>query len=302
MQAHTRAYTNTPWLPRRPFHIFLCASLDHNGRHSTTEPWRSSARAPNRPRISRRMRGRAAGGRQSHASTIIGSTGANKGKRKCVAMQLTRLDIHNRRAPVQGRRYQWRVYASSQGSHPSPSRSSSRRRAPGGGAAPLFDALVRATVGLCLHAVLRGGRLEQRLHALRRHEQTHRPVARCAAAHARGEPRRHWCVSPRGAVRRAYLPRAARRGRGSRAGPRRSCSRLRRHFRPARGRPMRRQHTNKHTHKQTNKNKQTSKPPRRHRFEARRKAPAHDPAHGGNGGAWARRVQRVKPAGARPAQ
>ena len=68
-----------------------------------------------------------------------------------------------------------------------------------------------------------------------------------------GEPRRHWCVSPRGAVRRAYLPRAARRGRGSRAGPRRSCSRLRRHCRPARGRPMRRQHTNTQTHKQTNK-------------------------------------------------
>ena len=46
---------------------------------------------------------------------------------------------------------------------------------PGGRAAPLFDALVRATVGLCLHAVLCGGRLEQRLHALRRHKQTHRP-------------------------------------------------------------------------------------------------------------------------------
>ena len=129
---HTRAHTNTPWLPRRLFHIFLCASLDDNGRHSTTEPWRSSARAPNRPRMSRRMRGRAAGGRQSHASSTTGSTGANKGKRKCVAMQLTRLDIHNRRAPVQGRRYQWRVYASSQGSYPSPSRSSSRRRGPRG--------------------------------------------------------------------------------------------------------------------------------------------------------------------------
>jgi hypothetical protein len=110
----TRAHTNTPWLPRRPFHIFLCASLDVNGRHSTTEPWRGSARAPNRPAMSRRMRGRAAGRRQSHASSIIGSTGANKGKRKCVAMQLTRLDIPNRRAPVQGRQCQWRGYASSQ--------------------------------------------------------------------------------------------------------------------------------------------------------------------------------------------
>ena len=48
---------------------------------------------------------------------------------------------------------------------------------PGGRAAPLFDALVRATVGLCLHGVLRRGRLEKRLHALRR--ATNKHTGRC---------------------------------------------------------------------------------------------------------------------------
>ena len=117
--------------------------------------------------------------------------------------------------------------------------------------------------------------------------------ARCAAARARVSlSQRHWCVSARGAVRRAYVPRAARRGRGSRAGPRRSCSRLRRHFRPARGRPMRRQHTNTQKHTQTSHRGVTgSEREERHR---RTTVPTGEPGLGG----W---VQRVKPARARPA-
>jgi hypothetical protein len=121
-------------------------------------------------------------------------------------------------------------------------------------------------------------------------------VARCAAARARVSlTRRHWCVRPQWRCEaRLRTSSSAARARQSR----RSVPKLLTAATALPACPWTADATAAHKHTNTQTNKQTNKPPRRHRFGARRKAPAHDCAHGG---AWARRVQRVKPTRARPA-
>ena len=80
MQAHAHARTQTRRGCLGAHFISFCAQVS-TAAAVTARPSHGGAAHAHRPRISRRMRGRAAGGRQSHASSIIGSTGANKGKR-----------------------------------------------------------------------------------------------------------------------------------------------------------------------------------------------------------------------------
>ena len=138
-----------------------------------------------------------------------------------------------------------------------------------------------------MHAVLCRGRLEKRLHALRR--ATNKHTGRCPLRVSLSAP----LVRPSAWRCEARLRTSSSAARARQS--RRSAPKLLTAAAALPACPWTADATAAHKHTNT----QTNKPPRRHRCEARRKAPAHDCAHVG---AWARRVQRVKPARARPAQ